>query len=138
MISQGCLLIFLLKAEAQLKTGRDDKKADKTYIVACGSAGYVGIAASYMMSIIAKYQAIPVIASEFAYHVPFLTNKSVIIALFSVRRNHGYARCHKKARKKGAFITALVNSLGSTLYREADQKILVERDPKKLSPPQRP
>lgn len=107
------------------------KKADNTYIVACGSAGYVGLAASYMMSIIAKYQAIPVVASEFAYHVPFLTNKSVVLALSQSGETMDTLDAVKKARKKGAIITALVNSLGSTLYREAGQKILVGAGPEK-------
>lgn len=102
-----------------------------TYMVGCGTAGHAAIAGSYLFSKIAKRHINPAIGSEFGYHLDFLTPRSLVMALSQSGETMDILESVKKARTRGAKIFALVNVLGSTLYREADYKMLVGAGPEK-------
>lgn len=102
-----------------------------TYMIGCGTAGYAAIAGAYLFSKIAKRHVNPAIGSEFGYHLDFLTPKSLVIALSQSGETMDILESVKKARARGAKIFALVNVLGSTLYRESDYKMLVGAGPEK-------
>jgi len=107
------------------------KRSFGTYMVGCGSASYVCIAGSYLFSKIAKRHVNWAIGSEFGYHLDFLTSKSLVMALSQSGETMDTLESIKKARARGAKIFALVNVMGSTLYREADYKMLVGAGPEK-------
>jgi glucosamine--fructose-6-phosphate aminotransferase (isomerizing) len=107
------------------------KDADDAYIVGCGSSSYVGIAGSYMFSKVAKRHINWAVGSEFSYQLDFLTPKSLVIALSQSGETMDIIETIKKAKEKRAKIFALVNVLGSTLYRMADYKMLVGAGPEK-------
>jgi len=101
------------------------KKTSHIYVIGCGSASYTAIAGEYLFSKIAKRQVNAAIASEFGYHLDFLTPKSTVIAISQSGETMDILESIKKAKAKGAKIVALVNVLGSTLYRESHDKILI-------------
>jgi len=105
------------------------KKSYGTYMVGCGSASYVCLAGSYLFSKIAKRHVNCAIGSEFGYHVDFLTSQSTVIALSQSGETMDILESIKKAKEKGASIVAITNVLGSTLYRIADEKILIGAGP---------
>ena len=105
------------------------KKSYGTYMVGCGSASYVSLAGSYLFSKIAKRHVNWAIGSEFGYHLDFLTPKSTVIALSQSGETMDILESMKKAKEKGATIVAITNVLGSTLYRIADEKILIGAGP---------
>jgi len=105
------------------------KKSYGTYMVGCGSASYVALAGSYLFSKIAKRHVNHAIGSEFGYHLDFLTPKSTVIALSQSGETMDILESVKKAKEKGATIVAITNVLGSTLYRIADEKILIGAGP---------
>lgn len=107
------------------------KKSYGTYFVGCGSAAYVCNAGVYLFSKIAKRHINFAVASEFSYHLDFLNSKSLVIALSQSGETMDTLEAVKKAKEKGAKIGAVVNVLGSTLYREADYKILIGAGPEK-------
>ena len=107
------------------------KRSYGTYMVGCGTAGYAAIAGAYLFSKIAQRHVNPAIGSEFGYHLDFLTARSLVIALSQSGETMDILESVKKAKGKGAKIFALVNVLGSTLYREADYKMLVGAGPEK-------
>lgn len=107
------------------------KDSDGTYMVACGTASYSCIAGMYLFSKIAKRQVSAAIGSEFGFHLDFLTPKSLVIALSQSGETMDTLEAVKKAKQKGAKIFALVNVLGSTLYRESDHKMLIGAGPEK-------
>ncbi|HCM37756.1 MAG: Glucosamine-fructose-6-phosphate aminotransferase, isomerizing [Candidatus Gottesmanbacteria bacterium GW2011_GWB1_43_11] len=113
------------------KLAQTIKKSFGTYMVGCGSASYVCIAGSYLFSKIAKRHVNWAIGSEFGYHLDFLTSKSLVMALSQSGETMDTLESIKKARARGAKIFALVNVMGSTLYREADYKMLVGAGPEK-------
>lgn len=107
------------------------KKSYGTYFVGCGSASYACLTASYFFSKIAKHHINWAIGSEFSYHLDFLTKKSLVVALSQSGETMDILESVKAAKKRGATIAALVNVLGSTLYREADESFLIGAGPEK-------
>lgn len=107
------------------------RRAHDIYTIACGSASYVAIAGSYLFSKIAHTHINTIVGSEFAYQLEFLTSKSLIIAISQSGETMDTLEPIKKAKVNDAKIFALVNVLGSTLYREANYKMLVGVGPEK-------
>ncbi len=101
------------------------------YMIGCGTAAYACIAGTYLFSKLAKRHINWAIGSEFEYQQEFLTNKSLVIALSQSGETMDTLEAIKKAKQKGSKIVAMVNVLGSTLYREADYKILLGAGPEK-------
>jgi len=107
------------------------KDAANSYLLGCGSASYVAIAGAYLFSKIAGKHINWAIGSEFGYQLNFLNSRSVIIPVSQSGETMDILESVKKAKQKYAKIVALVNVFGSTLYREADHKILIAAGPEK-------
>jgi len=107
------------------------KQARGTFVIGCGTAAYAGLACQYLFSRIANFHINPAVGSEFTYHADFLTDKSLVIALSQSGETIDIIESIKLAKKKKAKVVALVNVLGSTLYRLADFKILLSAGPEK-------
>lgn len=107
------------------KFSRLIKQSFGTYLVGCGTASYACLAGSYIFAKVAKRHVNSALGSEFGYSLDFLTSKSLVIALSQSGETIDVIEAVKKAKETGATIGALVNVLGSTLYRLADSKILL-------------
>jgi len=105
------------------------KKSYGTYMVGCGTASYACLAGTYIFSEIAKRHINWAIGSEFSYHLDFLTPKSLVFALSQSGETMDTLESVKRAQEKGATVFALVNVLGSSLYRNADYKMLIGAGP---------
>lgn len=101
------------------------KKSYGSYLVGCGTASYACLAGSYLFSKIAHRHINWAVGSEFGYHQDFLTDKSLVIALSQSGETMDTLEAVKKAKEKGVKIFAIVNVVGSTLYRMADYKTLI-------------
>jgi len=101
------------------------------YLIGCGTASYACLAGTYLFSTLASHHMNWSIASEFGYNQHFLTKKSLVIALSQSGETMDILSCIKMAKDKGVRVVALVNVLGSTLYRTADFKILLGAGPEK-------
>lgn len=102
-----------------------------TYIVGAGTAYHAALAGTYLFSKIAKKHINTAPASEFNYLIDFLTDKSLIIALSQSGETIDVIEPLNKAREKGSVIAAIVNSLGSSIYRMADKKVLLGAGPER-------
>ncbi len=107
------------------------KKSYGSYLIGCGSASYVSLAGSYLFAKIAKRHLNWAIGSEFGYQLDFLTPKSLVISLSQSGETMDILESVRQAKARGAKIFALVNVFGSSLYREADYKMLVGAGPEK-------
>ncbi len=107
------------------------KKSFGSYIVGCGTASYAAIAGSYLFSKIAGRHVNWAVGSEFGYQLNFLTDKSLVIALSQSGETMDILESMKKAKEKRAKILAIVNVLGSSLYRLADYNMLIAAGPEK-------
>jgi glucosamine--fructose-6-phosphate aminotransferase (isomerizing) len=107
------------------------KKSEHMYLVGCGSASYAGVAGEYLFSKIAKRHANVAIGSEFGYHLDFLSKKSLVAAISQSGETMDILESVKKAKEKGATIMAIVNVMGSSLFRMADERMLIGAGPEK-------
>lgn len=102
-----------------------------TYMVGSGTAAYACIAGSYIFSKVAGWHVNAAVGSEFAYQQDFLTPRSLVITLSQSGETIDTLEAIRRAKKKRAKILAVVNVLGSSLYREADYKLLIGAGPEK-------
>ncbi len=107
------------------------QKSYGTYMVGCGTAFYAALSGTYLFSRMAHRHVNAAAGSEFGYTVDFLKPKSLVIAFSQSGETIDIIESVKKAKEKDAKILAIVNNLGSTLYRMADYKILLGAGPEK-------
>lgn len=106
-------------------------KSKDISLIGCGSAYHACVAGQYLFSKIAKAKVSAIIGSEFRYQADFITPKSAVIALSQSGETMDTLEAVKFAKKRKSRTIALVNVLGSTLYRIADEKILISAGPEK-------
>lgn len=107
------------------------EKAFGTFLLGCGTASYAGLAGTYLFSRIAKKHVNFSIGSEFKYLEGYLTSESLLVAISQSGETIDVVEPVLSAKKRKSKIAALVNVLGSTLYRQADYKILLGAGPEK-------
>ncbi len=90
------------------------------YIVGCGTAGHACRMATYIFSTIAKRHINFAIGSEFSYYEDFLTEKSLLIVASQSGETIDLVEAVSAARRHKSKVAALVNVIGSTLYRQCD------------------
>ena len=107
------------------------KDAFGTYFIGCGTAGNAALTGTYLFSHIAHRHVNFAYGSEFNYLEDFLTPKSLVIALSQSGETIDVIEPVTRAKKNGVQLTSITNSLGSTLYRLSDAKILLGAGPEK-------
>lgn len=105
--------------------------AQGTFFLGCGTASYACLAGTYLFSSIAKKHVNFIVGSEFKYLEDFIKPTSLIVPISQSGETIDVVEPVGKAKQKGAKIAAIVNVLGSTLYRQADHKILLQAGPEK-------
>ena len=105
--------------------------ASNLFFVGCGTSSYEALVSKYLFSLIAHIHSTSEIGSEFQYDLGFLNATSAVVALSQSGETMDILEPLKKAKAQGASIIALVNVLGSSLYRLADEKILIGAGPEK-------
>jgi glucosamine--fructose-6-phosphate aminotransferase (isomerizing) len=119
--------IALTKAETTKDLASLIDKAFGTFMLACGSASYAGIAATYMFSKIAKKHINFVIGSEYKYFQDFITSKTLLIPISQSGESIDVIEpVMKMKEEKGVTVASIVNTLGSTLYRASDFRAMLE------------
>lgn len=100
----------------------DDEIANisQIYIVACGSAWHVGMAAQYVFEDVAKIPVRVELASEFRYRRPLLDKNGLVIIVSQSGETADSLAALREAKEKGVKTLAIVNVVGSSIAREAD------------------
>ena len=101
-------------------TDEEMKKISQIYIVACGSAYHVGMAAQY---VIEDFTTIPVrveLASEFRYRKMTLVKNSLVIIISQSGETADSLAALRLAKDQGIATLGIVNVVGSSIAREAD------------------
>jgi len=102
------------------------KKAQGTYIVACGSSYNATLYALYLFSKVAKCHINTCIASEFAHFQHFLTSNSLVLAISQSGETADILGAIRVAKAVGAKVISITNVIGSSLARESD-KLITQR-----------
>lgn len=101
-------------------TDEEMQKISQIYIVACGSAYHVGMAVQY---VIEDFTSIPVrveLASEFRYRKMTLIKDSLVIIISQSGETADSLAALREAKDKGIKTLGIVNVVGSSIAREAD------------------
>jgi len=94
--------------------------AREAFMVACGTSYHACLAASYMMSELAKKAVHPVIASEFVENYgSFVGTRTALLAVSQSGETADTLAAVEHARRRGATILGITNVLGSKLTRLA-------------------
>ena len=101
-------------------TDADIEKISQIYIVACGSAYHVGMAAQYVIEDLARIPVRVELASEFRYRNPILEENSLVIIISQSGETADSLAALRLAKSQGVPTMAIVNVVGSTIAREAD------------------
>jgi len=90
------------------------------FMIGCGTSFYACLSASYIFSKVAKKHINVVDASEFKYHVDYLTPNSLVIAVSQSGETADVLDAIKMAKTKGSKVMAITNVVGSSLMRMSD------------------
>ncbi len=89
-------------------------------IVACGSAYHVGMAAQYIFEDMTRIPVRVELASEFRYRKPIMNPDTLLIVISQSGETADSLAALREAKEKGIRTLAIVNVMGSSIAREAD------------------
>lgn len=92
----------------------------KIMIVACGSANHTGMTSKYIFEGLARIPVEVDLASEFRYRNPILDEGTVVIVVSQSGETADSLAALREAQAKGAKVLGIVNVVGSSIAREAD------------------
>ena len=102
-------------------TEEEIKNFEQIYIIACGSAWHVGMAAQYVLESMADVPVRVELASEFRYRKMPLDQKALVIVVSQSGETADTLAALRLAKEKGITTMAIVNVVGSSIAREADK-----------------
>ena len=101
-------------------TEEEIQKLQQIYIVACGSAYHVGVAAQYVIEELTQIPVRVELASEFRYRRMLFAPNSLVIIVSQSGETADSLAALREAKAHGVKTLAIVNVVGSTIAREAD------------------
>lgn len=101
-------------------TDEEIRKIRKIYIVACGSAYHTGVTAKYVFEGLARIPVEVDLASEFRYRDPILDEETLLIIVSQSGETADSLAALREAKARGVRTLGIVNVVGSSIAREAD------------------
>ena len=96
------------------------KEITKIHIVACGSAYHTGVTAKYVIEGLARIPVEVDVASEFRYRDPILQKGNMVIVISQSGETADTLAALRESRERGFKVLGIVNVVGSSIAREAD------------------
>ena len=96
------------------------RNIQQIYIIACGSAYHVGMAAQYVIEDLAQIPVRVEIASEFRYRKMALNTNSLAVIISQSGETADSLAALRKCKENGIRTLGIVNVVGSSIAREAD------------------
>lgn len=105
----------------ELGMSDDDIRAiRKIMIVACGSAYHAGVTGKYVLEGMARIPVEVDLASEFRYRNPILEEGTLVIVISQSGETADSLAALRESQARGAKVLGIVNVVGSSIAREAD------------------
>ena len=101
-------------------TDEEIRAIRKIYIVACGSAYHTGVTAKYVFEGLARIPVEVDLASEFRYRDPILDSETLLIIVSQSGETADSLAALREAKARGVRTLGIVNVVGSSIAREAD------------------
>ena len=96
------------------------KSVSNVCVVACGSAWHVGMTAQYVIEQLARVPVRVELASEFRYRQPLLAEDTLVVVISQSGETADSLAALREAKQLGARTLGVVNVVGSSIAREAD------------------
>ena len=93
---------------------------DRVYIIACGSSYHVGMVSKYNWERLLRRPVDVVLASEFRYCDPLVNERSLVVVISQSGETLDTMAAMREAKRLGARVLSIVNVVGSSIAREAD------------------
>lgn len=104
-----------------IKLGKAElENINQIYIVACGTAYYAGLIGKYLLERIVRIPVNADVASEFRYKDPLIDEHTLVIVISQSGETADTHSALKLAKSKGARVLGVVNAVGSSIARDAD------------------
>lgn len=105
----------------ELNMSEEDISAiKKILIVACGSAYHTGMTSKYVFEGLARIPVEVDVASEFRYRDPILEEGTLVVIVSQSGETADSLAALREAKAKGVKVLGIVNVVGSSIAREAD------------------
>jgi len=101
-------------------TDEEIKAVKKIFIVACGSAYHTGVTAKYIFEGLARVPVEVDLASEFRYRNPIFEENTMVIIVSQSGETLDSLAALREAKSQGIRTLGIVNVVGSSIAREAD------------------
>lgn len=101
-------------------TDEEMRNIQQIYIIACGSAYHVGMAAQYVLEELTSLQVRVELASEFRYRTMTLAKNSLAIIISQSGETADSLAALRLCKEKGVKTLGIINVVGSSIAREAD------------------
>jgi len=104
-------------------------EAKRIIIIGCGTSWHAALTAEYFLE---KYLKIPVeveYASEFRYRDPIIYESDIVFVVSQSGETADTLEATKIAKKKGATVLGIVNSVGSSIARETHEGCYLHAGP---------
>lgn len=92
----------------------------RIYMVACGSAYHAGMTGKYVVEGIARIPVEVDLASEFRYRDSILDENSLVVVISQSGETADTLAALREAQQRGCRVLGIVNVVGSSIAREAD------------------
>ncbi|MEG1657605.1 MAG: glutamine--fructose-6-phosphate transaminase (isomerizing) [Oscillibacter sp.] len=92
----------------------------RIYIIACGSSYHVGMVCKYNWEKLLRRPVEVVLASEFRYCDPLVDEHTLVLVISQSGETLDTMAAMREAKRRGARTLAVVNVVGSSIAREAD------------------
>jgi glucosamine--fructose-6-phosphate aminotransferase (isomerizing) len=96
---------------------------DSIFITACGTAYHAGMIAKYLFEHLANIPVEVEFASEFRYRKPLVSERTLVVVISQSGETADTLAALREAKRSHARVLAIVNTLGSSIAREADDVI---------------
>lgn len=101
-------------------TDEEIKAIKKIMIVACGSAYHTGVTSKYIFEGLARIPVEVDVASEFRYRDPILEEGTLVVVISQSGETADTLAALRESKKRSAKVLGIVNVVGSSIAREAD------------------
>lgn len=99
------------------------KQISKFYIIACGSSYHVGMVGKYVLEKTLRKPVEVALASEFRYCSPIVDEHTLVIVISQSGETLDTMEALREAKRLGGRTLAIVNVVGSSIAKEADDVI---------------
>ncbi len=96
------------------------KNISRIFIIACGSSYHVGMVSKYNWEKLLRRPVEVVLASEFRYCDPLVDEHSLVVVISQSGETLDTMAAMREAKRRGGRTLAIVNVVGSSIARDAD------------------